>query len=296
MIKRRGLGRGLEALIPLSEYGEDAAAGKARDQQILRVPIRDIRPNPDQPRRTFAPETLQELADSIRLHGILQPLLVREAPDGYELIAGERRLRAAEMAGLEEVPVIIHSRRSTDASEWLELSLIENLQREDLNPIEEARAIKRLVAEFGFTVQAVAERLGKSHEAVSNAKRLLDLPDRIISAVEIGAISANHARALLGLPSPAQMLVGLDRILREHWTARQTEAWVRACRQGDGPRRIVQRQRRGVDAETLALEDELRKALGTKVLLTRFKEGGRLIIEFYSDEELDALRLRLTRT
>jgi len=296
MIKRRGLGRGLEALIPLSEHGEEAGADKARDQQILRVPIRDIRPNPDQPRRTFAPETLQELADSIRLHGILQPLLVCEAPDGYELIAGERRLRAAEMAGLEEVPVIIHSRRSTDASERLELSLIENLQREDLNPIEEARAIHRLVNEFGFSHQSVAERLAKSREAVSNTIRLLDLPARVISAVELGAISANHARALLGLPTPAQMLTGLDLILREHWTARQTETWVRACRQGDGPRRIVQRQRRGVDAETLALEDELRRALGTKVLLTRFKGGGRLIVEFYSDEELEALRLKLTRT
>lgn len=293
MNKRRGLGRGLEALIPSSDYADETAVGTAQRQQALRIPISDIRPNPDQPRQAFSPEALQELAESIRQHGILQPLLVRELPDdGYELIAGERRLRAAQIAGLSEVPVIIHNGATNSADERLQLSLIENLQRADLNPVEEARAIRRLLEEFGLTQEAVAERLGKGRVSVANAVRLLGLPDAALSAVETGVISAAHGRALLGLRSMAQQHMALDRILQEHWSVRQTEDWVRT-RQDAPPLQRAPRPRKGMDAETLALEQVFRDALGTKVILTRFKDGGRLTVEFYSDAELETLRLKL---
>ncbi len=293
MNKRRGLGRGLEALIPSSDYIDETAVGMAQRQQALRIPIQDIRPNPDQPRQAFGPEALQELADSIRQHGILQPLLVRELPDdGYELIAGERRLRAAQIAGLTEVPVIIHNGSTDTADERLQLSLIENLQRSDLNPVEEARAIRRLLDEFGLTQEGVAERLGKGRVSVANAVRLLGLPEVALNAIEASAISAAHGRAILGLHSVAQQHACLERVIQEHWSVRQTEDWVRS-RQDAGPVRRAARTRKGVDAETLALEQEFRQALGTKVILTRFRDGGRLTIEFYTDEELEGLRVKL---
>ncbi len=293
MNKRRGLGRGLEALIPSGDYLDDTAVGMAQRQQALRIPIQDIRPNPDQPRQAFGPEALQELADSIRRHGILQPLLVRELPDdGYELIAGERRLRAAQIAGLTEVPVIIHNGSTDTADERLQLSLIENLQRSDLNPVEEARAIRRLLDEFGLTQEAVAERLGKGRVSVANAVRLLGLPEVALHAIEASAISAAHGRAILGLHSIAQQHACLERVIQGHWSVRQTEDWVRS-RQDAAPFGRAPRQRKGVDAETLALEQEFRQALGTKVILTRFKDGGRLTIEFYSDAELEGLRVKL---
>jgi len=291
MSKRRGLGRGLEALIPSSEYDE-LAVGPAQRQHTLRVPIRDIRPNPDQPRQTFGPEGLQELADSIRQHGILQPLLVRELADGYELIAGERRLRAAELAGNTEVPVIVHARGDLP-EDRLELSLIENLQRADLNPVEEARALRRLVDEFGLTQEAVAERLGKSRIMVSSAVRLLTLPASVVTATENETISAGHARALLGLPSALQQETALARLIAERWSVRQTEDWVRAR-----VARSPATRRRGaaaVDPDTAALEAELRGALGTKVILTRVNGGGRLTIEFYTDDDLERLRTLLLR-
>jgi len=293
MNRRRGLGRGLEALIPSGE-DLDEAGGGARPAGALQVPIRMIRPNPDQPRRSFEPAALQELAESIREHGILQPLLVRERPEGYELVAGERRLRAAQLAGLEKVPVVVHERLITGADERLQLSLIENLQRVDLNPVEEARAVRRLLDEFGLTQEAVAERLGKGRVSVANAVRLLALPEAALSAVEGGLISAAHGRALLGLRSVAQQLALLDRMVREQWSVRQTEEWVRMNQAGGPPPRAI-RARKGVSAQTLALEQEFRNALGTKVILTRFREGGRLTIEFYSDDELEALRTRLLR-
>jgi ParB family transcriptional regulator, chromosome partitioning protein len=293
MNKRRGLGRGLEALIPSSDYTDETAVGMAQRQQALRIPIQDIRPNPDQPRQAFGPEALQELADSIRQHGILQPLLVRELPDdGYELIAGERRLRAAQIAGLTEVPVIIHNGSTDTADERLQLSLIENLQRSDLNPVEEARAIRRLLDEFGLTQEGVAARLGKGRVSVANAVRLLGLPDVALNAIEAGAISAAHGRAILGLHSIAQQHACLERVIQEHWSVRQTEDWVRS-RQDTAPSHRAPRTRKGVDADTLALEQEFRQALGTKVILTRFRDGGRLTIEFYTDEELEGLRVRL---
>jgi ParB family transcriptional regulator, chromosome partitioning protein len=294
MNKRRGLGRGLEALIPSGEYVEELGTESgARRRFALQIPIADIKPNPEQPRRAFDPAALQELADSIRMHGILQPLLVREGLAGYELIAGERRLRAAQIAGLNEVPVIVHPGSGGRLEERLELALVENLQRTDLNAIEEARAIQRLLRDFGLTQEALGERIGKNRVTIAQSVRLLGLPEPAVKAVESNAITAGHGIALLGLPTAGQQLVGLERIIREHWSVRQTEDWVRARANEAGTRQP--RRRTVADPESRALEEEFRRALGTKVILTRLKHGGRLTIEFYSNEEFETLRRRLTR-
>ncbi|MDQ6883457.1 MAG: ParB/RepB/Spo0J family partition protein [Candidatus Dormibacteraeota bacterium] len=292
MKKRRGLGRGLEALIPSGEFVDDLSGDSAaRRRFAMQIPIGEVRPNPEQPRRNFATESLQELADSIRVHGVLQPLLVREGMDGFELIAGERRLRAAELAGLTEVPVIVHPTSGGRREERLELALVENLQRTDLNAIEEARAMQRLLREFGLTQEAVAERLGKSRVAVANIVRLLGLPEPILKLVEAGTLSAGHARALLSLPSAAQQLAAAELVLNQRWSVRETEDWVRTRVTGESK---VKTPTPPPDPDTAALEDEFRRALGTKVILTRMRKGGRLTIEFYSDEELEALRRRLS--
>jgi ParB family chromosome partitioning protein len=294
MNKRRGLGRGLEALIPSGEYVEELGTESgARRRYALQIKIADIKPNPEQPRRAFEPTALQELADSIRMHGILQPLLVREGLAGYELIAGERRLRAAEIAGLSEVPVIVHPGSGGRLEERLELALVENLQRTDLNAIEEARAIQRLLRDFGLTQEALGERLGKNRVTIAQSVRLLGLPETVIKAIESGSVSAGHGIALLGLPSAAQQMVGLERVLREHWSVRQTEEWARARATEAGAR--TPRRAPAADPETRAIEEEFRRALGTKVVLTRLKHGGRLTIEFYSNDEFETLRRRLTQ-
>ena len=294
MNKRRGLGRGLEALIPSGEYVEELGTESgARRRYALQIPIADIKPNPEQPRRAFEPTALQELADSIRMHGVLQPLLVREGLAGYELIAGERRLRAAEIAGLNEVPVIVHPGSGGRLEERLELALVENLQRTDLNAIEQARAIQRLLRDFGLTQEALGERIGKNRVTIAQSVRLLGLPEPAVKAIEAGAVTAGHGIALLGLPTAAQQLVGLERVIREHWSVRQTEDWARARATEAGartPRRVATD-----DPETRAIEEEFQRALGTKVVLTRLKNGGRLTIEFYSNEEFETIRRRLTR-
>ncbi len=294
MNKRRGLGRGLEALIPSGEYVDEVGVdNSARRRFAMQIPISEVRPNPEQPRRSFETESLRELADSIRLHGVLQPLLVREGMDGFELIAGERRLRAAELAGLTEVPVIVHPTSGGRREERLELALVENLQRTDLNAIEEARAMQRLLREFGLTQEAVAERLGKSRVAVANIVRLLGLPEQILKLVESDAISAGHARALLSLPTVGQQLAAAELVLKHRWSVRETEDWVRV--RVSGAPRSKEALTPPADPDTLALEDEFRRALGTKVILTRLRKGGRLTIEFYSDDELEALRRRISQ-
>jgi ParB family chromosome partitioning protein len=280
-------------LIPSGEYVEELGTESgARRRYALQIPIADIKPNPEQPRRTFEPTALQELADSIRMHGILQPLLVREGLAGYELIAGERRLRAAEIAGLNEVPVIVHPGSGGRLEERLELALVENLQRTDLNAIEQARAIQRLLRDFGLTQEALGERIGKNRVTIAQSVRLLGLPESVVKAIESGAVTAGHGIALLGLPTAAQQLVGLERVIREHWSVRQTEDWARA-RATEAGARMPRRVASG-DPETRAIEEEFRRALGTKVVLTRLKNGGRLTIEFYSNEEFESLRRRLT--
>jgi len=272
MTKKRGLGKGLGALIPVSEPGP------------TELPVDTISPNPLQPRQKMAPQELEELAASIREHGLIQPLIVSQAADAeasYQLIAGERRLEAAKLAGLTRVPVII---REATPQEMLELALVENIQRADLNPLEQATAYRHLMDDFGLTQEQVSERVGKSRVAVANSVRLLRLPDEIKSSLAQGQITEGHARAILGLDEPDDQQKIWKAILKRGLNVRQTEETVRRLVAEPKPKRPDQSS----SPETKALEDRFREVLGTKVQLFRSKRGGRLVIHFYSEEELQA--------
>jgi ParB family chromosome partitioning protein len=236
-------------------------------------------------------EALQELADSIREHGVLQPLIVadresseHEGSPRYQLIAGERRWRAAALAGLERVPVLV---REATPRETLELALVENLQRADLNPLEEAEAYRQLIEEFALSQEQVAERVGRSRVTVTNALRLLRLPEAVRGALEAGRISEGHARALLGLPTAESQLLALAQVEQRGLSVRQTEEMVRRLSAAEAGRELA--ASREDTLESSWLEDRFRRALGTKVNLFRSKKGGRLVIHFYSEEELQSL-------
>ena len=281
MPRKHGLGKGLDALIPPGEGVAVAGGG------VLQLPVDAIRPNPRQPRHQTDPGGLKDLADSIRAHGILQPLLVTPSPgQGYELIAGQRRLQAARLAGLEFVPAIL---RQASELQQLELALIENLQRADLNPLEAAEGYQRLADEFSLSHEAIAEQVGKSRAAISNTLRLLKLAPAARAALAENRISEGHARALLGLPSAQAQGAALQTVVKRELNVRQTEELVRRLTgQRQAPIKASRRT-----AEETALEDELRQALGTRVLLRRGGRGGSIIIHFYSDEELNTLVDRL---
>jgi len=278
---RSGLGRGLASLIPQRPTPVAAPT---------EIPISRIRRNPYQPRRRFDVDELQHLSDSIRDHGIIQPVLVTETLDGYQLVAGERRVRAAELAGLERVPAVV---RQLAPRDQLELALVENLQREDLDPIETALAYRQLVEEFGFTQEQLSERVGRARSTVANTLRLLDLDERVQTAVADGAISEGHARALGGLEPRDQARV-LELVVGRDLSVRETEALVRRLRErvDDGTAEAA-RGRPAPDPDRERVEEELRRALGTKVRLDRTRRGGRIVIEYYSDEELGRLYERL---
>ena len=273
----RGLGRGLDSLIPLPSRAEAAT--------VRMIPIDQISPGREQPRRHFRADALRELADSIRLHGLLQPVLVRQVLDGWELIAGERRWRAAQMAQLDRIPAVVRS--DEDESRRLVLSLVENLQRENLDPMEEARGIERLINEMGLTHQEVAERLGKSRAVVTNALRLLDASPAVAAALESGALSSGHARALVALPDRAALERALRVVLGRRLSVRQTEAWVKSY--GGPPR---QRQR-AQQAELAQLASELAELLDLAVSITGGPNGGRITFRFSSRQELDRLLKRI---
>ncbi len=275
MSKRTGLGKGLEALIPT---GDEPARGLAQ------VPVAAITPNPMQPRTATDPDTLAELADSIREHGLLQPIIVtRQGPDQYQLIAGERRWQAARLVGLASVPAII---KEASPQEVLELALVENIQRADLNPLEEAHAFRQLVDEFGLTQEQVAQRVGKSRVAVTNVLRLLRLPDEARAALADGSIREGHARALLALHTPEAQLAALKVVVQKDLSVRQTEELVRRLL-AEPPQ---PKPREVPSPEAQALEQRFRDSLGTKVNLYRDRKGrGRLVIHFFSDEELQAI-------
>jgi ParB family chromosome partitioning protein len=278
MRRSGGLGRGLAALIP--QRDEPPAS--------VELPIAAIGHNPYQPRKQVEQASLAELAASIAEHGVLQPILVTHSAEGYRLIAGERRLRAAQMAGLERIPALV---RSADEGSQLAWALIENLQRADLNPLEEAHAFRQLVDEFGLTHDEVGSRVGRSRSAVANTLRLLDLDQHVQTALAEGVISEGHARALAGLSDPAQQAEALSQVVSGGLSVRQTEELVRRA----GSR--IERTRRskparGADVERL--ERGLREALATKVTLTTSRKGGRITIEYYTEEELERLYERLT--
>ena len=296
----RGLGRGLGALIPPSP---PPAADAAREPEAaFEAPIDAIEPNPEQPREEFGAEALAELAASVREHGVLQPLLVTPLPaaDGappgaaprYRLIAGERRLRAARAAGLARVPVTV---RGSAARDRLELALIENVQREDLNPIEEARAYRRLIAGFGLTQQEVADRVGRSRAAVANRLRLLDLPAPALDALAAGGISEGHARALLPLPTAERRLDALDRVRADDLSVRQTERLVRSLlARPEPPDGAAPKSRAAADPQLEAAAEALRRELGARVALRRGRGGrGALTIHFANDDGLNAILERL---
>jgi ParB family chromosome partitioning protein len=255
--------------------------------RILHVPLSDIVPNPHQPRREFHPEELQELASSIREYGVLQPLVVTEKDNGmFELIAGERRLRASREAGLRNVPVIV---RTADDQRKLELALIENIQREDLSPIEEALSYAKLIDEFSQTQEQVAARVGKSRSVVANTLRLLNLPDEMQRALSDGRISMSMARVLCGMDHPAERQAMFERMQKGDYTVREAEIASRARKNPGGARASSK------DVNLLAMEEDLRGALGTKVAIKKRGGRGSILIDFYSDEELDGLVDRLKR-
>jgi ParB family chromosome partitioning protein len=277
MNRRSALGRGLDALIPQSR--EPASS-------VDEVDIDLIAPNPQQPRTVFEPEALSELAESIREHGIIQPLVVSRNGGSYQLIAGERRLLAARQAGLKRVPVVV---KEASPQALLELALVENLQRQDLGPLEEAAAFRRLTDEYGLTQEAVATRVGRSRSAVANSLRLLTLPDEIQASLARGEITAGHARALLGIQDASEQRRTWQRIVQAGLTVRDAEALAKRLARPATTRRLPRRA-----PELTALADRLQSSLGTRVDLTKGRKGGRLTIHFYSDEELDILIERLS--
>lgn len=282
MSKRRGLGRGLGALIPSASSSQstdsETAAGASE------ISIDQITPNPHQPRQDFDEEQLRELANSIAEHGLIQPLVVTQVGLDYQLIAGERRWRASKLAGLDTVPVIV---KETTPQQMLELALIENIQRADLNPLEEAQAYAQLMEEFGLTQEAVAERVSKSRTAVANTVRLLNLGEESKAALAAGKISEGHARALLSLKDERDQLKALNLVIERSLTVRETETLVKQMLAGPKP---PQPQRPTLTPHDKAMLARFESKLGTKVELKRAEDdSGKLTIHFYSQEELQAI-------
>jgi len=276
-MKRSALGRGIAALIP------EAPGGRAT--AIPEVPVAEITPNPLQPRRNFAPDGLAELAASIARHGLLQPVVVsRTGPGAYVLIAGERRWRAAQLAGLERIPAVV--REAGEDADQLGLALIENLQREDLTPIEEARAYHHLRSELGLSQEDIAGRVGKDRSTVANALRLLQLPLGVQAMVDSGQLSAGHARALAGLDRAERQDELAARCVAEGWSVRDLERRLHPA---------APRKRRGGDPETTAAAERLARALGARVTIQRRRRGGEIRIAFASEDELIRLFKRIAQ-
>ncbi|MBX5484315.1 MAG: ParB/RepB/Spo0J family partition protein [Myxococcaceae bacterium] len=286
--QKRALGRGLSALIPQAASIPVPVSGELKDKGITRLPIESVRRDTAQPRKSFDDEKLKELAESIRAQGVIQPVLVRkDGKGGYVLIAGERRWRAAQLAGLKEIPALV---RDVSEAEAFQIALVENLQRADLNPLEEADGYRRLVEEFKLTQEQVAQRVGKDRTTVANALRLLALPDPVKAMVRDGSLSPGHARALLGVPRIPEMVDLARRISEKKLSVREAERLVKDQK---SPGAAVGSKR--PTAQQKALVEELQRLLGTKVRLVE-KGGGKgtLEIEFYSYDDLDRL-LKLWR-
>lgn len=279
---KKGLGTGIEALFT------DNALEKGTE--IIRLRLSEIKPNAGQPRKEFDQAALEDLAQSIAQHGVLQPLLVRPMPDSsYQLVAGERRWRAARIAGLNEVPVVVHQ---MDDEQVMVIALIENLQREQLNPAEEARGYQRLSSEFGMTQEQIAEQVGKSRPAVANAMRLLGLPVSVLNQIEKGVLSAGHARAILSLGQQEKMEAFAEKAAGEKWSVRETEKqvkiWGKACASREP------KQPKIGSPIAYELTKTLEEALGRKVFIKENEKGGSLTIQFFSKEDLADLAAQIT--
>lgn len=277
--RRKALGKGLGALIPGATRRSDASGELAAFSGSQEIQTASIFQNPLQPRQEFQSDSIEELSRSIKQNGVLQPIVVRRTDNGFELIAGERRWRAAQLAGLQRVPAIV---KTANDQEALEIALVENLQREDLNPLDEAAAYRRLIDEFGLTQEVVAERVAKSRPAVANSLRLLSLPAEVQAEIRAGRLSGGHARAIAGGATPNLQIRAAREVVRRKLNVRDTE-------------KLVRELSRGRDANIADLEDRLRRALGTKVRLrARANGSGTIEIDYFSLDELDGLIQRLT--
>jgi ParB family chromosome partitioning protein len=277
--KKQALGRGLDALL-----GDDSALGQD-PREYVQCDINIIYPNPFQPRKYFPDEQLDELAQSIREQGIIQPLVVRKQSSGaFELIAGERRLRAAKLAGLDHVPVIIKDLSDTQV---LEISIVENIQRQNLNPIEEGEAYHQLITQFGLTQDEAAQRVGKSRSAVANFLRLRQLPEKIKQSIGDQSLSMGHARALLGAGSSDQQIAAWQMVLAKGLSVRETEKLVNRLRAGETKKQKEMPD--SLDVYLTSVSDDLARRFGTKVQIKKFGKKGKVEIEFYNDTDLNRL-------
>ena len=283
--KTRGLGRGLEALLPDAE--------EALSSGVQEISLGDIDPNPDQPRRTFSEESIAQLAQSIREQGVLQPILVTPQNGGrYRIVAGERRWRASRAAGLDKVPVIV---RDLDVIQQMEIALIENLQREDLNPIEVAQGIRSLMQQCGYTQETVANRLSKSRPAVANLLRLLTLPEEVIELVRQGSLSAGHARVLAGLDDNARKLALAKETIEQGYSVRQLEALAAADKAEPEKQPAPKPRKAALPAELTELESRIRETMGVRATLTGTVKKGKIVLQYYSQDELEHLNDLLLR-
>jgi ParB family chromosome partitioning protein len=279
MMNRKALGKGLEALIPNFESGisEDAPA----NESVTYLPVNQIEPNKDQPRTHFDEDKLQELADSIQEHGVIQPVVVQKHGDFYELIVGERRWRAAKKIKLEKIPAVI---RETTNKESLQLAIIENIHRHDLNPIEEARAYDRLTSEYGLTQESVAKKVGKDRASVTNYLRLLKLSQPVQKDIIAGRLSMGHARALLGLSSEKEILSLRKKIVDNDLSVRDVEAQVKLLNKK--PNSAHNKKEAKKDIFIKDLEKQIENSLGTKVEIIQGKKGGKLVVTYYNNKDL----------
>lgn len=281
-VKKKGLGKGLDSLIPDNKIEVKTSVPNAGGEQMMKINM--VEPNREQPRRNFEEDSLLELADSIKQFGVLQPLIVRKRKDYCEIIAGERRWRAAKMAGVKEIPVII---KDFTEQEVLEIALIENIQREDLNPIEEAMAFKRLLTEFNLKQDEVAERVSKSRTAVTNSMRLLKLAEKVQQMVIDDMITTGHARALLAIEDPELQYNLANKIFDEKLSVRETESLVKSIKNPKEPKQKKMVKNAFIYED---LEDKMKQVLGTKVnVLAKGNGKGRIQIEYYSDAELERM-------
>ena len=293
--KKRGLGKGLDALFadaaPVMEDEQTADAtsneDNASDQdRIIYVDINDIKPNPNQPRKHFNQSKLEDLAKSIQENGVIQPLVVQKKKDGYELVAGERRWRASRLAGIKKVPCII---REFDDKQNLIVAIIENMQREDLDPIEEANGLQQMIHKFGFTQEQVSESLGKSRTYIANSVRLLKLPEEIQKMMSEGRISAAHGRTLLSLDDQRKQLMLAERIEKEGLSVRNVEEITKKLKDTEETKPARTKKVTKKSAEIQAVESDLRELIGTKVSIVTGKKGGKIELEYYSKDELNRL-------
>lgn len=284
-MEKRGLGRGLGALIPEQGSRGDSRLLKAGKVQIvINIPLDKIKANKFQPRAEFDKQALNDLAVSIKEKGFIQPVIVRSQQDGYELITGERRFRAAKMLNLNEMPAIINDVSDIDS---LELSIIENVQREDLNPIDQAKAFKRLLDEFNMTQEGISATIGKDRATVANILRLLKLPEKIQAFVSRGTISMGHAKAILGLDKESEQMRLCTKVIKNDLSVRDTEGYAKKLSGG------TKKKKPEKDPNLIVIEEQLSDVLGTKVKILRSKQGGKIEIEFYSEKDLERVVTRL---